>query len=78
MNAERSLQGQKRKRSFPLIGIGIIEGRKISSKVFLVGRTSMRQQQSEVVVHAASECKSERKTNDVKSAKKKQQLMIGF
>jgi hypothetical protein len=29
-------------------------------------------------VRAASECKSERKTNDVKSAKKNQQLMIGF
>jgi hypothetical protein len=31
-----------------------------------------------VVVRAASESKSERKSNEVKSAKEKQQLMIGF
>jgi hypothetical protein len=75
MNAERSLQGQK-KEKFPSHR-WYYRGKKIFQLVFLVGPPG-GSSRVKVVVRAASECKSERKTNDVKSAKKNQQLMIGF
>jgi hypothetical protein len=74
MNAERSLQRQK-KEKFP--SHSYYRGKKIFQLVFLVGPPGGNGR-VQVVVRAASESKSERKTNDVKSAKKKQQLMIGF
>jgi hypothetical protein len=58
---QRDLCKAKRKRSFPLIGI--IEGRKISSKVFLVGPPGGSSRVKWWCMQQAK-CKSERKKNE--------------